>query len=244
MLNDSPDDRSNAHHNDKQRGYFARADQPTIQPSRSSYVLRHLEETLSAAKLNADDKILEVGAGVGRFTSLIYERTHNVVASDLSAELLQSLEKNVSGVDTLICDINNLPACTEQRFDVVLGFYILHHLEDLQQTFNSVAQVLYPGGRVVFCEPNAYYFPFYLQILLTPGMRWKVDKGVKNMRPSVVIPAMRRAGFMTTTIHRYGFLPPQLHRFSTMRQIESWLESISVLQPMRAFQIFTGRLLT
>ena len=47
---------------------------------------------------------------------------------------------------------------------------------------------------VAFCEPVAYNFLYYLQIIFTKDMTWKGEKGIINMRKSYVFAAMKKAG--------------------------------------------------
>src|SRR5687767_8864178 len=80
-------------HNAYQERYFDRSAQGNVrlQPTDSPYVQRHLERTLAALQAGPKDRVLEVGAGLGRFTSLMLGRGLDVVASDLSDHLLAKL---------------------------------------------------------------------------------------------------------------------------------------------------------
>ena len=51
-----------------------------------------------------------------------------------------------------------------------------------------------PGGRIVFLEPNPFNLLYYLQILFTPRMTWSGERGIPNMRKSLVFEAMHTAG--------------------------------------------------
>lgn len=183
-------------HNRQQQLYFSSADQPSILPKPSSYVKRHLETLIRVSGLKPGDHVLEIGAGMGRFTRELHERGIKVVASDVSDELIDKLKHHSPSISIVVGDVVNLPERINEHFDAIVGFFMLHHLPDLDAAFASMAQLLKPGGVAVFCEPNAYYFPFYLQILLNPRMRWRVDKGVVNMRPGVMFAAMRNAGLV------------------------------------------------
>jgi hypothetical protein len=100
--------------------------------------------------------------------------------------------------------------------------------------------MLKPSGRIAFLEPNAYNVSYYLQILLSPRMTWEGDKGVCQMRPGVVFPAMEKAGFRNLRLRRFGFMPPALANRKPFRLIERAMESLPPLKPVRAFQIFCG----
>jgi SAM-dependent methyltransferase len=229
------------HYNTRQRSYFSGADRKTIRPVRSAYVLRHLSELVSAAGIRKGERVLEVGAGMGRFTLPMHEMGIDVTATDLSGELIRELKVAAPGVESLVCDVTAIPDLVNGPFDKVVGFFMLHHLEDMNTAFKSFAKVLKPGGFVAFSEPNAYYPFFYLQILLSPEMKWMVDGGVVNMRPRVLLPAMEAAGFIDIKIMRYGFFPPFIYNLGPGRAAERFLEALPLPGVFRAFQVITGR---
>ena len=231
-----------AAHNDYQRRYYERREAPAIRPRPSASVRRHAEELLAAVPLAPGQRVLEVGAGLGRLTGILVERGLDVVASDLSPVLLARLQREGARPAGVIAgDVAALPELTAERFDAAVGFFVLHHLFDLERALAGVAGVLRPGAPVAFCEPNGWNPLFYLQIMVTPGMTWKGDGGVRHMRPPVVLRAMERAGFEELRCARYAFLPPALSARRAGRRLEQWLEKRRVLEPLRAFQVFSGR---
>ena len=232
-------------HDAYQRRYYAAADHATIQPDQTPYVRRHVDEVMGAAHIQPDDHILEVGAGLGRHARIMAERNVRVVASDFSPDLVAKHREQPwvkdGRVTPLVSGMADIADATPQRFSRAVGFFMLHHLEDLEGAFRGLAKVLRPGAVVAFCEPNAYHLPFYLQIALSPKMTWAGDRGVLNMRPRPVLGAMERAGFTKTKVTRFGFFPPLLANRPWGVQLERVLETIPVLAPVRAFQIFSAR---
>jgi cyclopropane fatty-acyl-phospholipid synthase-like methyltransferase len=214
-----------------------------LKPTTSAYVRRHLERTVAAADLRPGQRILEVGAGLGRFTSLLLGGGLDVVASDLSPGLLAMIAARHPEVRTLACDVADVARHAGERFDRIVGFFMLHHLDDLDRVFAGLREAIGPGGRVAFCEPNAWCLLYYLQITFSHQMTWRGDGGVLRMRPSVVLPAMRRAGFEDLRCTRYGFTPPALYNRAAGRRLDHALERLPLLEPLRAFQTFEGALL-
>ena len=227
-------------HNNSQRDYFHSADQPTIMPAESPYVMRHLEMLISNGDLTEGAKILEVGAGVGRFSRLLQSRGFELTASDISPDLIAAFEQQSPDIPAFVSDVNRLPTQHTGQYDAVIGFFMLHHLQDLTASFQSMAAVLKPGGKIIFCEPNAWFFPFYLQILLTPRMRWQVDKRVMNMRCGVLTPSLIECGFTDIQYSGYGFLPPQIYNYSWGMHIDHGLERLPIPAYAKAFQIISA----
>lgn len=227
----------NEQHNNGQREYFQSADQPSIFPTESPYAMRHIEMLTSIGGLIKGQKVLEVGAGVGRFSRLLYARGLDVTACDISPELIASLRKYSPEIPAFVSDVNELPKQHDDRYDAVVGFFMLHHLPDLPNAFRGMAAMLKPGGKLIFCEPNAWFFPFYLQILLTPRMRWSVDKGVMNMRTGVLSPALEENDLINIEYTHYGFLPPQIYNRGWGRSLDKTLTTLHLPARAHAFQI-------
>ena len=234
---------TSAEHLEYQRHYFERPEgaNARLTHTESPYVQRHLDRVIAHAQLAPGQRILEVGAGMGRFTTLLLDRGLDVVASDLSDALLAELRAKHPAAKTLACDVAEVDRFAQDGFDRIIGFFMLHHLTGLREVFASLRRALRPGGRVAFCEPNAYCGLYYLQIAFSRQMTWRGDGGVLQMRPGVVLEEMRAAGFDELATTRYGFTPPALYNRAAGRTLDHALEKLTLLEPVRAFQIFSGR---
>ena len=98
-----------------------------------------------------------------------------------------------------------------------------------------------PGGRFAFVEPSAFTPLIYVQIALTHGMTWDGDGGVRRMRPGVVLPALREAGFVDERAGRFGMFPPFVANTAAGAIVERRLERLRPLRPFRAFSVFGAR---
>ena len=81
---------------------------------------------------------------------------------------------------------------------------------------------------VAFCEPVAYNFLYYLQIIFTKDMTWKGEKGIINMRKSYVFAAMKKAGLCDFNCVAYGFFPPFITNTSWGDKIEQMMEKVGI----------------
>jgi SAM-dependent methyltransferase len=228
---------------DYQRRYFAdRAELSRLAPGDTPYIRRHLEQVVALGQLTAATSILEVGAGVGRFTLPLLARGFTVTASDLSPELLARLRTAApAAVETVAADVARLPEELRGTFDRVVGFFVLHHLVDFDRTFTALAQVLRPGGRLAFAEPVAVNPLYYAQILLTPTMRFAAEPSLTAMRAGRMLPALCGAGFVEAAAHPYGYFPPLLKNTPLGDRLERWLERRLWVPFPHAFQVFTAR---
>lgn len=229
-------------HNEYQEQYYEQADHSRIFPVATPYVWRHVDKVLGAVGVQEGCRVLEVGAGMGRHALLMRQRDISVVATDLSPVLIDNLKTHAGAADieSFVSDIAELAQHTTERFDFAVGYFVLHHLLDLEGAFRGLRAVLRPGARVALCEPNAYYLPFYAQIAFSRKMTWKGDRGVLNMRPAKVFPALEAAGFTETRCERFGFFPPRVANTKLGSRFERGLEAVPFLEPIRAFQVFSA----
>ncbi len=225
-----------------QRQYFtATGRTERIALGRTPCVLRHFSRTIEPLGLRPGARVLELGCGMGRFTELLLERGFAVTALDLSPLLVDRLRGELGGDGRLTAiagrseDVSDL---VHGPFDAVVGFFFLHHLTGLDETFNAARAMLAPGGRLAFVEPNAFNPLVYLQVTFTPGMSWQGEPSIPKMRPSVVFPALARNGFSNPRSDVYGALPPVVANREWGGLAERAVEWLRPLRPFGAYRTF------
>jgi ubiquinone/menaquinone biosynthesis C-methylase UbiE len=107
-----------------------------------------------AGHLKPGMKILELGCGTGYFTRELAPSEADIIAIDVSPELLEIAKANYSAPNVRY-EIQNAYALTysDATFDSVVGSSILHHLE-IGEALREIYRVLKPGGTIYFTEPN------------------------------------------------------------------------------------------
>ena len=101
-------------------------------------------------------RVLEMGCGLGRLTFLLAEMGAHVTATDLSDEALRVTQERMrhygvaDRVECLNIAAENLPF-PPASFDLVVGSYILHHIE-IEEAGRQISRVLKPGGTGLFLE--------------------------------------------------------------------------------------------
>lgn len=231
-------------HNQQQRDYFEATVKKTMLPVDSPYIRRQVEEMLKFGDIGLQAKVLEVGCGMGRYTLDLARRGIQIEGMDFSQILLDRLcAFNVGhyNIHLHCADILSPPAGLENRFDAVIGFFTLHHLHDLPGCFTAMARLLRRGGRMVFVEPNPLNPLYYLQILFTPGIKWRRERGLLRMRPNTIFHSMEIAGLHSPATTRFGFFPPFLSNRTWGRGLESILERVLIWRPILPFQLFKAQ---
>lgn len=226
-----------------QRGYFASAGRTRrIALGVTPCVQRHFARTIDPLGLRPGARVLELGCGMGRFTQLLVDRGFEVTALDLSPYLVERLRDELPDARLTVVAgrAEDVAGLAPGPFDAVVGFFFLHHLSRPDETFAAARSVLAGGGRIAFCEPNAFNPLVYLQVTLTPSMSWRGEPGIPRMRPAVVFPALDRRGFTGMRTDVYGALPPVIANTAPGGLAERAIEWIRPLRPLGAYRIFAA----
>ncbi len=230
-------------HNEEQIAYFTGRDLPRMDPrSRADtpYTQRHLDAVVAAAGLTPGQRVVDVGCGPGKYTVGLAARGFEVTGLDLTPTLVEELAAVAPDVTAVEGDLLAPPPELHGAFDAATGFFVLHHLSDVEAAFVGTRRLVRPGGRVVFIEPNAYFPGFYVQITLTPGMSWKGDKGVIDMRAGLLRRQAEAAGLRDVEVTTFGAFPPALANRPWGRRVEAALERVPGWGRAKAFLVLRG----
>ncbi len=238
-------------HLDRQRAFYAAGAHDHLSPATSDRYAAHLVEALAdAIGLQPGQRVVELGAGRGRFTFPLLARGAEVIAVDLSPRLLAELERErerrgigAARCRTVCADLEAVPpAALGAAPDAVVGFFILHHLPDVQRAIKGLVALVAPGGALAFIEPNRRN-PLYLaQILCCPDMSWAEEKGLYRLAVHAPAGACRRAGLRDVHTATVGFFPPQvINRSAAAVRLERRLERSRLLAPLRPFVLTSAR---
>jgi SAM-dependent methyltransferase len=98
--------------------------------------------------------VLELGCGAGYLTQELARSGADIVAIDVSPELLEIARTTCSSPNVQY-QIQNAHALShsEAVFDSVVGSSVLHHLE-IEEALRDIYRVLKPMGTIYFTEPN------------------------------------------------------------------------------------------
>lgn len=103
-----------------------------------------------------DASVLDLGCGGGHVTFNVAPLVRDVVAYDLSAEMLEvvggaAVERGLANVSTRQGVVED-PPFEDGRFDVVLSRFSAHHWRDLDAGLREAARVVAPGGLVAIVD--------------------------------------------------------------------------------------------
>lgn len=128
-------------------------------------------------------RVLEVGAGTGRYSIALAKEGYDVTAVELVPHNLEILKRNAVGLENLLAlqgDATNLGAFAENSFDAVFLFGPMYHLyEEAEQhkALDEAIRVAKPGGVIMASFISVYEIMYvnYLQGNFRSGMEENYD---------------------------------------------------------------------
>ncbi len=104
-------------------------------------------EKIIKEHLKENDKVLEIGAGTGKFTGILISTGAHVCATDISPASLEVIKKEYRNLTVKIADMESLPFEAES-FDAVVSAGSLSY-GDNQIVMDEIYRVLKHGGILV-----------------------------------------------------------------------------------------------
>jgi SAM-dependent methyltransferase len=115
---------------------------------------------LAGVAVEPGARVLEIGCGLGRLTRGLSARARDVVALDVSAEMLARAERlnaELENVTWLLGDGTTLAGVADASVDACVSHVVFQHIPDPGVTLGYVAEmgrVLRPGGWAAFQVSN------------------------------------------------------------------------------------------
>ena len=176
--------------------------------------------------------VLELGCGTGYFTRELARSGADIVAIDVSPELLEIARANCCAPNVRY-EIQNAYALSypDQMFDSVVGSSVLHHLE-IEEALREIHRVLKPGGTIYFTEPNM----LNPQIAIQKNVPWVKRKlGDSPDETAFFRWPLRRLleqkGYRDVRINSFDFLHPKtpVPLVNRLNSVGRFLESMPVV---------------
>ena len=161
------------------------------------------------ANLRPGMRALEIGCGTGLFTEAFSATGAEIVAVDLSPELIEIANRRGFPISRVRFIAKPFEDCNvDGPFDAVIGSSVLHHL-DVEPALRQIHQLLKTGGTLSFAEPNYLNPQIFLERKLrflpmfsytspdeTAFVRWSLQR------------RLERSGFGEISITPFDWLHP------------------------------------
>lgn len=174
------------------------------------------EQTLErvVSHLTPQARVLELGCGTGSTALRLAPHAANILATDFSAGMIAQAEarEGADNVQFLRADVFDA-GLDAGGFDIVMGFNLLHLIEDVPSTLARIHSLLAPGGLFIsktpcLAEPSLGW-KFSLLKRLIPVMQW-IGKApyVKFESIAGLDRQVEAAGFRIIETGNYPVRPP------------------------------------
>jgi len=119
------------------------------------------DAVLSAARVQPEDTVLDVGAGTGFLTEGAAKIARKVIAIDFSESMTGEARAKLSGRNVLfkIGNVEQIPL-PDESVNAVIGNMILHHCLNPNIAIKEMARVLAPGGRLALSDLQQHNYEF------------------------------------------------------------------------------------
>ncbi len=202
-----------------------------IQISTKTHIKR-LKSLLPAKKVSLS---LNCGCGTGGQNKIFGPS----IGMDISFENIRFSKE--AGCRGIVADMEFLPF-KDSTFDVVYGFGILHHLNDIKKGVSEAVRVLRKGGHIGFggennglCPLN-YIMPFVYR-------NWKIEKGFYRIRENILQKIFRELGIKEIKTSTEGMTIYGINRmvYRITYTMEKFLSRLSILKRFSGYFYIVGK---
>lgn len=139
------------------------------------------DAVLTAAKIQPNDTVLDVGAGTGFLTEGAAKIARKVIALDFSEAMMGESRAKLRGrnVEFKIGNVECIPL-PNGSVNAVIGNMILHHCLNPDVAISDMARVLAPGGRLALSDLQQHNYEFLREEHADRWLGFEVDR-VRSM---------------------------------------------------------------
>jgi ABC-2 type transport system ATP-binding protein len=168
-----------------------------------------LQEVLIRLSAERDlGEVVEFGCGTGHLTKIIALHAEQVVATDLSDEILAVAREQLAGLPNVTVHKADAEGTTfpPERFDTALMVNVIHVVENPRAALRESHRILKNGRRLLVVSLTGYGMPPWARMAL--GLRYLrkfgIPKHSRNYSPDGLVALVESAGFEVARVQLVG----------------------------------------
>ncbi|MEX2143751.1 MAG: class I SAM-dependent methyltransferase [Anaerolineales bacterium] len=184
---------------------------------------------IKAAGLRPGVRALELGCGTGLFTRMFAETGAELIANDISTELIERARETNPAVTFICAQFEDLPST--KPYHAIIGSSVLHHL-DLGRALLKSYALLKPGGVMAFAEPNMLNPQVFAERTFLRRMLSYVSPDESAFVRWSLAATLKSNGFGEIKINPFDWLHPAVPAslVNSVEHIGSFLERMPIVR--------------
>ncbi len=174
---------------------------PAMQENVRDFYFRNIVSIINRnRRLTPPSKILEIGMGAGILAQKMSGHFSHCSFSGIDISEEQIKVARARGLNASVADIRNYQ--TPERYDLIYGSSVLHHLEDWPTCFTCMARALNSDGFILFAAEPLRYHLFYRAYHRIRGI-WEIEQGMLKMSKTAIRNHLQN-DFTNIKFYHYG----------------------------------------
>jgi ubiquinone/menaquinone biosynthesis C-methylase UbiE len=185
-----------------------------------------------------NSEVLDYGCGIGPVIEKVIKfnpkKITGIDISDVSISKAKEKFQNLNSKVELLVDNCEKTKFDDNKFDIVYGLGILHHLQT-SKCVTEISRILKPKGTLLFIEPLGTNPLINFYRALTPGSRSKdehplISKDFEIIRESFNSVNLKYYGFLTLVFFPFYKFPDSSIIFKSLVKLDQFLFKIKLFR--------------
>ena len=183
-------------------------DQWFVEPLQYRLLNREIYDQIVATLKCKGEIILEIGAGTGAIAIPLAESGYNVMAMDISIEMLDNFRRKNNMTPVFQANALQLPIQTGSVKSVIVS-ETLHHLPEKHKFLDEIRRVLAKDGIIFIFEPQKLpsgldWIRRMVRLIFCPGVHVEDEEPIE---PKELVNVIKNSGFHIVSIKTTFFFP-------------------------------------
>ncbi len=232
------------------KSYYGKAKRLPVNPALYDGGRRfEFQKILEFSEFKKQARIIELGAGYGKYVIPLLFMGYRVTAVDIGRHLLDAIKVKakehhlLGNLRTLQSDFRN--KSIPKTYDAAICISTYHLLAETEEgrfhIFSNLVKSVKIGGSVIIIDPNPLNPFLYLLYLFTPQASWELERHFLKSTVGNLKRIFMKAGLSDITIEYVGFLPLRYINIPGVAMLNRIVNKTPFLQLFSSFIYIKGK---